>query len=156
MPTLVVHGTADPLFPVEHGVALADEIPGARLMRLAARATASSAADHDAVARAVLDHTAAARPSGRTQAAIGGALPPARPSGGLGARHERQHAVEHDLRAGDVAAVQPERLAEAVVVPGGLRLDRKWRWTTAMRITGSTSGPPSPRSAGWPGVSGAR
>lgn len=31
-PTLVVHGTEDPFFPLPHGQALADEIPGARLM----------------------------------------------------------------------------------------------------------------------------
>ena len=31
VPTLVVHGTADPVFPVEHALALADGIPGARL-----------------------------------------------------------------------------------------------------------------------------
>ena len=34
VPTLVVHGTADPLFPFPHGEALADEIPGARLLAL--------------------------------------------------------------------------------------------------------------------------
>jgi pimeloyl-ACP methyl ester carboxylesterase len=34
VPTLVVHGTADPLFPIEHGEALAAEIPGARLIQL--------------------------------------------------------------------------------------------------------------------------
>jgi pimeloyl-ACP methyl ester carboxylesterase len=34
VPTLVLHGTEDPLFPYEHGVALADEIPGARLLPL--------------------------------------------------------------------------------------------------------------------------
>lgn len=33
-PTLVLHGTADPLFPYEHGEALAREIPGARLVPL--------------------------------------------------------------------------------------------------------------------------
>ena len=33
-PTLVVHGTQDPLFPFEPGEALAAEIPGARLLRL--------------------------------------------------------------------------------------------------------------------------
>ena len=33
-PTLVLHGTADPLFPLEHGEALAGEIPGARLLPL--------------------------------------------------------------------------------------------------------------------------
>lgn len=33
-PTLVIHGTADPLFPFPHGEALAAEIPGARLLPL--------------------------------------------------------------------------------------------------------------------------
>ncbi len=34
-PTLVVHGTADPLFPLGHGEALARSIPGAELLPLA-------------------------------------------------------------------------------------------------------------------------
>jgi len=34
LPTLVLHGTADPLFPILHGRALADAIPGARLIEL--------------------------------------------------------------------------------------------------------------------------
>lgn len=33
-PTLVVHGTTDPMFPLDHGRALAAEIPGARLIPL--------------------------------------------------------------------------------------------------------------------------
>jgi pimeloyl-ACP methyl ester carboxylesterase len=33
-PTLVLHGTEDPLFPYAHGQALANEIPGARLLAL--------------------------------------------------------------------------------------------------------------------------
>jgi pimeloyl-ACP methyl ester carboxylesterase len=33
-PTLVIHGTRDPLFPFPHGEALAAEIPGARLLPL--------------------------------------------------------------------------------------------------------------------------
>jgi pimeloyl-ACP methyl ester carboxylesterase len=33
-PTLVLHGTEDPLFPIEHGVALAREIPGADFLAL--------------------------------------------------------------------------------------------------------------------------
>ena len=35
VPTLVLHGTDDPLFPIEHGEALAAEIAGARLVQLA-------------------------------------------------------------------------------------------------------------------------
>lgn len=34
LPTLVLHGTADPMFPPAHGKALADAIPGARLVEL--------------------------------------------------------------------------------------------------------------------------
>lgn len=34
LPTLVLHGTADPMFPPAHGKALADTIPGARLIEL--------------------------------------------------------------------------------------------------------------------------
>jgi pimeloyl-ACP methyl ester carboxylesterase len=33
-PTLVMHGTDDPLFPIGHGEALAREIPGATLVPL--------------------------------------------------------------------------------------------------------------------------
>lgn len=33
-PTLVLHGTADPLFPIGHGIALTNEIPGAVLIPL--------------------------------------------------------------------------------------------------------------------------
>lgn len=35
LPVLVVHGTVDPIFPVEHGRALAGVIPGARLLEIA-------------------------------------------------------------------------------------------------------------------------
>ncbi len=34
LPTLVLHGTADPLFPLAHGRALANAIPGAQLIEL--------------------------------------------------------------------------------------------------------------------------
>jgi pimeloyl-ACP methyl ester carboxylesterase len=33
-PTLVIHGTADPMFPLPHGEALAREIPNATLLSL--------------------------------------------------------------------------------------------------------------------------
>ena len=59
-PTLVVHGTADPLFPLGHGEALAAEIPGARLLRLDGAGHGLERADWDTVARASLAHTEAA------------------------------------------------------------------------------------------------
>jgi pimeloyl-ACP methyl ester carboxylesterase len=42
VPTLVIHGTEDPMFPLEHGEALAREIPGARLLTLEETDTESS------------------------------------------------------------------------------------------------------------------
>jgi pimeloyl-ACP methyl ester carboxylesterase len=56
-PTLVIHGTADPMFPIEHGEALADEIPGARLLRLEGAGHGVDRADRDVVVDAILDHT---------------------------------------------------------------------------------------------------
>jgi len=58
-PTLVIHGTADPIFPIEHGQALADEIPGARLLTLDGAGHGLDRADWEAIVRAVLEHTAA-------------------------------------------------------------------------------------------------
>jgi pimeloyl-ACP methyl ester carboxylesterase len=58
-PTLVVHGTADPMFPPEHGEALAEEIPGARLLLLDRAGHGIMRADWDTIVRAILDHTAA-------------------------------------------------------------------------------------------------
>jgi len=58
VPTLVIHGTADPMFPLEHGQALADEIPGARLLPLDGAGHGVERADWETIARAVLGHTA--------------------------------------------------------------------------------------------------
>ena len=59
-PTLVVHGDADPMFPVEHGRALAAAIPGARLLLLEGAGHGVEPADREALADAVAEHTAAA------------------------------------------------------------------------------------------------
>jgi pimeloyl-ACP methyl ester carboxylesterase len=60
VPTLVVHGTADPMFPLEHGVALAEEIPGAQLLPLDGAGHGVERADWETIARAILAHTTAA------------------------------------------------------------------------------------------------
>jgi len=59
-PTLVIHGTADPMFPIEHGEALADEIPGARLLPLEDAGHGVDRADWETIAGAILEHTAPA------------------------------------------------------------------------------------------------
>ena len=63
VPTLVIHGTADPMFPLEHGQALAKEIPGARLQTLEEAGHGVDRADWEAIVRATLKHTAADRPA---------------------------------------------------------------------------------------------
>jgi pimeloyl-ACP methyl ester carboxylesterase len=59
-PTLVIHGTADPMFPLAHGRALAQEIPGARLLTLERAGHGVDRADWERIARAIHAHTAAA------------------------------------------------------------------------------------------------
>lgn len=56
-PTLVIHGTADPMFPIEHGEALAEEIPGAGFVRLTGAGHGLKRADWQTVARAILERT---------------------------------------------------------------------------------------------------
>jgi len=65
-PTLVIHGTADPMFPPEHGRALAAEIPGARLLQLEGAGHGVERRDWGTIVRAVVDHTYC-RPSPRTR-----------------------------------------------------------------------------------------
>jgi pimeloyl-ACP methyl ester carboxylesterase len=56
-PTLVIHGTADPMFPIGHGDALAKEIPDARLLRLEGAGHGVYRADWEAIVAAILEHT---------------------------------------------------------------------------------------------------
>lgn len=56
-PTLVIHGTADPLFPLGHGQGLADEIPGARLLTLQGAGHGVDRADWRPIVNAILEHT---------------------------------------------------------------------------------------------------
>ena len=55
VPTLVVHGRADPFFPVGNGEALAAQIPGARLLVIDDMATALPDTATDKIAAAMLD-----------------------------------------------------------------------------------------------------
>jgi pimeloyl-ACP methyl ester carboxylesterase len=57
-PTLVIHGTGDPMFPIEHGEALAREIPRATLLRLEGAGHGVDRADWETIAGAILAHTA--------------------------------------------------------------------------------------------------
>jgi pimeloyl-ACP methyl ester carboxylesterase len=60
VPTLVIHGSADPMFPIEHGEALAARIPDASLLPLEGAGHGIDRADWESIVRATLEHTAAA------------------------------------------------------------------------------------------------
>ena len=59
IPTLVIHGSADPMFPIGHGEVLAKEIPNARLLRLENAGHGVERDDWGTIVRAILEHTAA-------------------------------------------------------------------------------------------------
>jgi pimeloyl-ACP methyl ester carboxylesterase len=62
-PTLVVHGTHDPLFPPAHGEALAAAIPGARLLLVEGLGHELPRWAWDDVLPALIEHTAGGRPA---------------------------------------------------------------------------------------------
>ncbi|OIJ68063.1 alpha/beta fold hydrolase [Streptomyces mangrovisoli] len=68
-PTLVVHGTADPMFPFPHGEALARRIRGARLLALRDAGHGIERPDWQTLATAILAHTAPPADPARTDAA---------------------------------------------------------------------------------------
>ncbi|CAM5656355.1 alpha/beta fold hydrolase [Streptomyces avidinii] len=57
VPTLVIHGTADPMFPLRHGEALAERIPAAGLLALADAGHGVERTDWPTIVAAILDHT---------------------------------------------------------------------------------------------------
>jgi pimeloyl-ACP methyl ester carboxylesterase len=57
VPTLVIHGTADPMFPVAHGEALSHEIRDARLLRLDGAGHGVDRADWERISGAIAEHT---------------------------------------------------------------------------------------------------
>ncbi len=63
VPTLVIHGTADPMFPLGHAEALAKEIPGATLLTLDGAGHGVARSDWHTIAAAILEHTESTRSS---------------------------------------------------------------------------------------------
>jgi pimeloyl-ACP methyl ester carboxylesterase len=58
VPLLVIHGTADPLIPYPHGVALADAVPGAELVTVEGGGHELHERDWDQILDAIVRHTA--------------------------------------------------------------------------------------------------
>jgi pimeloyl-ACP methyl ester carboxylesterase len=63
VPTLVIHGDADPLVPVECGVDVANAIPGARLLRIPRMGHALPISMWPQIIQAIVQHTALHRGS---------------------------------------------------------------------------------------------
>jgi pimeloyl-ACP methyl ester carboxylesterase len=61
VPLLVIHGTADPLFPHPHGVALAEGVPGARLVTIEGGGHELHPGDWDQMLDAIERHTEPSR-----------------------------------------------------------------------------------------------
>lgn len=57
VPLLVIHGTADPVFPFEHGIALSKAVPGAKVVRIDGGGHELHRADWDTIIGAVVAHT---------------------------------------------------------------------------------------------------
>jgi pimeloyl-ACP methyl ester carboxylesterase len=55
----VIHGTADPVYPFEHGVALSRAVEGAKLVRLDGGGHELHPADWDTIVEAIVAHTTA-------------------------------------------------------------------------------------------------
>ncbi|MBZ9939558.1 alpha/beta fold hydrolase [Mesorhizobium sp. BR1-1-13] len=58
-PLLVIHGTADPIFPVEHGEALAGAVAGAKLLRVEGGGHELHPEDWDVIVAGIVAHTRA-------------------------------------------------------------------------------------------------
>ncbi len=56
-PLLVIHGTVDPVYPVEHGIALSKAVPGAKLVRLEGGGHELHPVDWDTIIGAIVEHT---------------------------------------------------------------------------------------------------
>jgi pimeloyl-ACP methyl ester carboxylesterase len=56
-PLLVIHGTGDPVFPVEHGMALCEAVAGARLLKLEGGGHELHPGHWDRIVEAIAEHT---------------------------------------------------------------------------------------------------
>jgi pimeloyl-ACP methyl ester carboxylesterase len=57
-PTLVIHGDEDPILPYPHGVAVSEEIPGAKLLTMEGVGHEMPEGEWDVLVPAILEHTA--------------------------------------------------------------------------------------------------
>lgn len=63
VPLLVIHGTADPIYAVDHGIALSEAVSGAKLVRIEGGGHELHRADWDTIIGAIVTHTSTKRPA---------------------------------------------------------------------------------------------
>jgi pimeloyl-ACP methyl ester carboxylesterase len=66
LPLLVIHGTADPVFPIGHAVALCEAVAGARLLKLEGGGHELHAGHWDRMVEAIAEHTSTESNAHRT------------------------------------------------------------------------------------------
>lgn len=69
-PLLVIHGTADPVYPVDHGIALSEAVRGAKLVRIENGGHELNPADWDTIIGAIAMHTGKRTVSDREPTAL--------------------------------------------------------------------------------------
>lgn len=57
VPLLGIHGTTDPIFPLEHGIALSKEVAGSKIVRIEGGGHELHRADWDTIIGAIVEHT---------------------------------------------------------------------------------------------------
>lgn len=57
MPTLIIHGTEDPVLPYEHGLALKNTIPNSKLITLNGRGHEIHYNDWQQIIKSIIEHT---------------------------------------------------------------------------------------------------
>ncbi|MGH9287607.1 MAG: alpha/beta fold hydrolase [Acidimicrobiales bacterium] len=110
-PTLVIHGAADPMFPLAHGEALANEIPGATFLPLEQAGHGIDREDWTTIVRAIVHHTAPASKANLRPRSDGLAPDPALDPSAGPAPCRRSVAAIHDrvTRRADAARLRTQR-----------------------------------------------
>src|SRR5918999_3745564 len=120
VPALVVHGTADPVLPYAHALALEAALPRASLLTLEGTGHELHRADWPAILDAVERHTASRLPGPHSMQAKAPPTASARASSAPGAQApvtERDAGAEDERGSILVRDLRPEEIPEAVAVP---------------------------------------
>jgi pimeloyl-ACP methyl ester carboxylesterase len=116
--TLVIHGTADPMFPIPHGQALVEEITGARLLPLEGAGHGVQRAEWDIITDAIATHTDGERSPTMERSA---------------SREERSASEQIDERIRELGDWRGETLASVreLIKEADPEIVEEWKWAKA-------------------------